>query len=196
MRFRAIIQLNGKTATGIHVPAEVVASRGPSERPAVRSTINGHTYRSTVAPPGGVFMLGVSAANRASAGDEVEVDLDLDAARRTRRGRRCAGRSGRAAAPAPPTNGRSASHGRGRSGGCSRDGWPARRPDTAGAGASPPAGPLSISGATERLFSVTQKRGVGVRDRLRQTDARLSPTGRDTHPRRSRQSDRRDERSE
>ncbi len=82
MRFRAIIELHGKTATGIHVPAEVVESLGPSKRPPVRVTINGHTYRSSVALMGGVFMVGVSAESRASAavaaGDEVEVDIDLD----------------------------------------------------------------------------------------------------------------------
>ncbi len=82
MRFRAIIQLNGKTATGIQVPAEVVASLGPSKRPPVRVTIGGHTYRSSVASMGGVFMLGVSEENRrsagVSAGDEVDVDIELD----------------------------------------------------------------------------------------------------------------------
>jgi hypothetical protein len=82
MRFRAIIQLGGKTATGIQVPAEVVASLGSSKRPAVRVTINGYTYRSTIATMGGVFMLGVSAEVRASAGiaagDELDVDIELD----------------------------------------------------------------------------------------------------------------------
>ncbi len=82
MRCRAIIQLGGKTAMGIHVPAEVVASLGQSKRPAVRVTIRGHTYRSSVAPMGGVFMLPVSAEIRqyagVAAGDEVDVDIDLD----------------------------------------------------------------------------------------------------------------------
>ncbi len=82
MRFRTTIECGGKTATGIRVPDEVVASLGSSKRPAVRVTLNGHTYRSTVASMGGRFMLPVSAENRASAGaaagDEVEVDLHLD----------------------------------------------------------------------------------------------------------------------
>jgi hypothetical protein len=82
MRFRATIQLAGKTATGIRVPGEVVASLGASKRPPVRVTINGHTYRNTVAPMGGVFMIGVSAENRKAtgvqAGDEVDVDIELD----------------------------------------------------------------------------------------------------------------------
>ncbi len=82
MKFRAIVQLSGKTATGIQVPAEVVAHLGSSRRPPVRVTINGHTYRSTVAPMGGVFMLPISADNRmlanVSAGDEVEVEVEPD----------------------------------------------------------------------------------------------------------------------
>jgi hypothetical protein len=82
VRFRATILLAGKTATGIRVPAEVVAALGPSRRPAVRVTIEGHAYRSTVAPTGGEFMLPVSAEHReaagVAAGDEVDVDLELD----------------------------------------------------------------------------------------------------------------------
>jgi len=82
MRFRAIIQLSGKTSTGISVPSEVVEGLGSGKRPPVRVTINGHSYRSTVAPMGGGFLLPVSAENRVSAGveagDEVEVDIELD----------------------------------------------------------------------------------------------------------------------
>ncbi len=82
MKFRAIVELGGKTATGIQVPPEIVAALGSSKRLAVQVTINGHTYRSTVAPLGGVFMLPVSAevreATGVAAGDEVEVDVELD----------------------------------------------------------------------------------------------------------------------
>jgi hypothetical protein len=82
MKFRARIELSGKTATGIQVPAEVVAHLGTSKRPAVLVTINGHTYRSTVASMGGVSMLPISAENRmlarVSAGDEVEVEVEPD----------------------------------------------------------------------------------------------------------------------
>jgi hypothetical protein len=87
VRFRATIALGGKTATGIVVPDEVVAALGPSKRPAVRATVNGHTYRSTVARMGGAFMLPVSADVRAhagvAAGDEVDVALELDMEPRT-----------------------------------------------------------------------------------------------------------------
>lgn len=83
MRFRATIRLNGKTATGIPVPADVVGALGKGMRPPVRATIAGHTYRSSVASVGGEFMLPVSAEVRGSAGvtagDEVDVDIELDA---------------------------------------------------------------------------------------------------------------------
>lgn len=86
MRFRAAIQLSGKTATGIRVPPEVVADLGAGKRPAVSVTINGYTYRSTIAPMGGEHMLPVSAEVRAGAGvgagDAVEVDVELDTAPR------------------------------------------------------------------------------------------------------------------
>src|SRR3712207_3137936 len=86
MRFHSVVQLGGKTATGIPVPKEVVTSLGSSKRPPVRATINGHTYRSTLASRGGQFMLPISAENRSSAGvaagDEVDVDIELDTAPR------------------------------------------------------------------------------------------------------------------
>src|SRR5688572_23507992 len=86
MIFHSVVQLGGKTATGIPVPAEVVTSLGSSKRPPVRVTINGHTYLSTLASRSGQFMLPISAENRASAGvaagDAVEVDIELDTAPR------------------------------------------------------------------------------------------------------------------
>jgi hypothetical protein len=82
MRFRTRILPAGKTAAGIEVPAKVVAALGSSKRPPVRATINGFTYRSTVAVMGGKFMLGVSNEVRKSAGvaagDTVDIDLELD----------------------------------------------------------------------------------------------------------------------
>lgn len=86
MRFRATLFLGGKTATGIKVPAEVVESFGKGKKPQVLVTINGHTYRSTVAVYGGEYLLPVSAEVRAAAGvaagDELDVDLALDTAPR------------------------------------------------------------------------------------------------------------------
>jgi hypothetical protein len=86
VRFRTTIEQGGKTATGIQVPAEVIDALGAGKRPPVTITINGYTYRSTVAVLGGRYMVGVSADHRAGAGvaggDEVEVDIDLDTAPR------------------------------------------------------------------------------------------------------------------
>lgn len=86
LRFRVTIQLEGRTATGFAVPADVVSALGRGKRPPVVVTIGGHTYRSTVAAYGEVFMLPLSAENRkaagVAAGDEVEVMLALDTAPR------------------------------------------------------------------------------------------------------------------
>ena len=86
MRFRATVELGGKTATGIEVPEEVVAGLGSHKRPPVRVTIGEYTYRSTVARMGGRYLLPVSADVRAgagvAAGDEIDVDVVLDDAPR------------------------------------------------------------------------------------------------------------------
>jgi hypothetical protein len=86
MRFRATIRLDGKTATGIEVPADVMAALGPGKRPRVRVTINGYDYPSTVGSMGGRSLIPVSAEVRAkagvAAGDEVEVDVVADTAPR------------------------------------------------------------------------------------------------------------------
>jgi len=86
MRFRTTILQNGKTATGIRVPDDVMSALAAGKRPAVRVTINGHTYRSTVATVDGHPMVGVSSENRALAGveggDVVDVNLELDTAPR------------------------------------------------------------------------------------------------------------------
>ncbi len=87
MDFTSTVELAGKTATGMEVPAEVVTALGAGKKPAVRVTVGGHTYRSTVATMGGRFLLPLSAENRTAAGvaagDTVEVDVELDDAPRT-----------------------------------------------------------------------------------------------------------------
>lgn len=86
MRIRATLEAHGKTATGIEVPAEVVDELGGGKRPPVSVTINGYTYRSSIASMGGRYLLGLSAEVRqntgVSAGDTVDVDLELDTAPR------------------------------------------------------------------------------------------------------------------
>jgi hypothetical protein len=82
MKFEAILELHGKTATGISVPASVVEALGAGTRPKVRVTINGYSYRSSIAPRGGAFLLPVSEEIRAgaaiAAGDRCMVDLEVD----------------------------------------------------------------------------------------------------------------------
>jgi len=86
MKFRTLIQQEGKTAMGFEVPADVVEALGAGKRPPVSVTINGYTYRNTVAVLGGRYMIGVSADHRGPAkvvgGEMVEVDLELDTAPR------------------------------------------------------------------------------------------------------------------
>src|SRR5262245_22851558 len=86
MKFRATLELGGKTATGLEVPAAVVESLGAGKRPPVRVTIKHHSYRSTGAPVGGKFYLPVSAENRdaagVAAGDRLDVSVELDTAPR------------------------------------------------------------------------------------------------------------------
>jgi putative transposase len=70
MRFRVRIELHGKTATGIVVPPEVVESLKSGKRPPVRVTINGHTYRSTVATD-------LKAISSWATEEEAELNLEL-----------------------------------------------------------------------------------------------------------------------
>ncbi len=86
MRIRTQIVQTGKNTTGIEVPADVLEALGSGKRPAVRVTINGHTYRSSVGSMGGTPMISLSAENREKAGvaggDVVDVDIELDTAPR------------------------------------------------------------------------------------------------------------------
>lgn len=80
--FHTVIKQTGKNTTGIEVPPEIIAALGAGKKPPVRITINGQTYQSSVAVMGGVYMVGVSAENRAltgvKGGDEVDVGIELD----------------------------------------------------------------------------------------------------------------------
>jgi len=82
MMFRATVELSGKSATGIEVPAEIIERLGKGKRPPVTVTIAGYTYRTTVGAMGGRFMVPLSAENRTAAGvaagDEVAVEIVLD----------------------------------------------------------------------------------------------------------------------
>jgi hypothetical protein len=85
--FTATLELAGKTATGVQVPDDVVERLGAGKRPPVVVTVNGHTWRSTIAVMGGRFLLGVAAEHRVpagvAAGDVIDVTVVLDDAPRT-----------------------------------------------------------------------------------------------------------------
>ncbi len=86
MRFRTTLLQSEGTATGIRIPDEIVEALGKGKRPPVVVTINGYSYRNTVAVMGGTYMVGVSAEHRKGAGisggDEIDVDIELDTAPR------------------------------------------------------------------------------------------------------------------
>jgi bifunctional DNA-binding transcriptional regulator/antitoxin component of YhaV-PrlF toxin-antitoxin module len=86
MRLHATIQLHGNTATGIEIPADVLAALGGGKRPKVTVTINGYSYLSSVGSMGGRSLIPISAEVRdragVAAGDEVDVDIVPDTAPR------------------------------------------------------------------------------------------------------------------
>lgn len=80
--FRTTIAQARVNATGIVVPPEAVESLASGRKPAVVVTVEGYTYRSTVASMGGRYLIPVSGEHRAASGvvggQEVEVTLTLD----------------------------------------------------------------------------------------------------------------------
>ena len=81
-----LLQGESKNVTGIVVPPEIIEGLGGGKRAPVKVTLNGYSYRSTVAVMGGKFMVGVAAEHREKAGvkggDKIEVRLELDNAPR------------------------------------------------------------------------------------------------------------------
>jgi hypothetical protein len=81
MKFRTCVE-PPQPMSGLQVPPEVVESLGQGKRPPVMITVNGHSWKSTVAVMRGRFLLGLSHANRQAAGvrtgDEVEVEMEFD----------------------------------------------------------------------------------------------------------------------
>ena len=84
MRLRTVIQSAGKTAAGIVVPDEFVEALGGTQRPKVRVTVAGYTYRTSIARMGGVFMLPVTNETRERSGvrpgqtADFEIELDTE----------------------------------------------------------------------------------------------------------------------
>jgi bacteriocin resistance YdeI/OmpD-like protein/uncharacterized protein DUF1905 len=86
--FTTTLLAGGGNNVGIGVPEDVVLAFARGKRVPVVVTIDGgYTYRNTVAPMGGRFMISFSSETRAAtgrgAGDEVEVRLEIDDAPRT-----------------------------------------------------------------------------------------------------------------
>ena len=87
MKFKTtLLQGEKMNVTGIVVPAEIVEGLGGGKRAPVKVTINGYSYRNTIAVMGGKYMIGVAAEHREKAkvkgGDKIEVSLELDTAPR------------------------------------------------------------------------------------------------------------------
>ena len=87
MRLTLPLISHGGTTAGFVIDPAVVEELGGGRRPKVVVTINGTSFRTSIASMGGQFLLGVSNENRkltgTAAGDTVELELTLDVAPRT-----------------------------------------------------------------------------------------------------------------
>ena len=85
-KFRTTLVRGDGTTLGMIVPPEIVEELGKGKRPPVKVTINGYTYRNTVAVMGGQYMIGVANEHRKPArvenGGTVDVTLELDLEKR------------------------------------------------------------------------------------------------------------------
>ncbi len=86
MRFTTTVLASGGSTTGIPVPAEIVEELGAGKKPPVTVAIGDYRYRSSIASRGGQYLISLSAEHRAgagvAAGDEIEVDVEVDTAPR------------------------------------------------------------------------------------------------------------------
>jgi hypothetical protein len=84
--FRTTLVRGDGTTMGMIVPPEIVDELGKGKRPPVKVTINGYTYRNTIAVMGGQYMIGVAHEHRKPAkvenGGTVDVTLELDLEKR------------------------------------------------------------------------------------------------------------------
>ncbi|WP_026424401.1 YdeI/OmpD-associated family protein [Actinokineospora inagensis] len=82
MRFSTTVEQSGKSATGLRVPDDVLVALGSKKRVAVKVTVGGYTYRTSIGPHAGGYFVPLSAENRkaagVAAGDSVDVDIELD----------------------------------------------------------------------------------------------------------------------
>ena len=86
IQFRASLQPRGPAAAVVLDDAQVAAVGEGARRFPVVATVNGYTWRTSVARMGGEFLLGLNKEVRqgagVEAGDEVEVTVELDTAPR------------------------------------------------------------------------------------------------------------------
>ena len=86
IQFRALLQPRGPAAAVVLDDAQVATVGEGARRFPVVATVNGYTWRTSVARMGGEFLLGLSKEVRqgagVEAGDEVEVTVELDTAPR------------------------------------------------------------------------------------------------------------------
>lgn len=75
------------TNTGFVLPEDAVLALGGGRRPKVEVTVEGVTWRTSVAPMGGRFLLGLTKAQKAATGVEVgrtyDVRIEADVVERT-----------------------------------------------------------------------------------------------------------------
>lgn len=64
IRFRAELELTGKNTAGFEVPDDVVDKLDGGGHPKVVVTVDGYTFRTSIARMGGRYLLGVSAERR------------------------------------------------------------------------------------------------------------------------------------
>lgn len=86
MRYRTTLLRFGPNNTGIEVPEEILAALGRGRRVKVVATVNGYTYRTSIAPAYGKILMPFSSEHRTasglSGGEAIEVELTVDDAPR------------------------------------------------------------------------------------------------------------------
>lgn len=86
MKFSAELESSGKNTAGFRVPESIVEDLGGGKHPKIVATVNGFTFRTSIASMGGRYMFGLSADRRREAGVHVgevfDVDVELDTAPR------------------------------------------------------------------------------------------------------------------
>lgn len=87
LSFTTTLQPRGPAAAVVLEDDQVAALGQGAKRFPVKATVNGYTWRGNVARMGGEFLVGLSKAVRTAAGvqagDQVQVELELDTQERT-----------------------------------------------------------------------------------------------------------------